>query len=221
MAGKLSKLRILPFPTLSFRVPLGLFEAYFNPESYSVSYDLAYCNAEALGGVESTQRFIRVPPKTYSFDLLIDGTGASGPSVDVPVEVAKFLTTTYQYLGETHRPPYVILFWGTMVAKCVLQSVNISYTLFSPEGIPLRAKLSTTFSTVEQKALTDAKKANKSPDLTHTRVVRQGDTLPLLCKEIYGDESHYLKVARVNNLVNYRKLRVGQEVFFPPIEEEN
>lgn len=221
MAGKLSKLRIFSFHDLSFTAVVGTYEAYYNPETYSVTYDLDYCNAEGFASIDSSQRFIRVPPKTYSFDLMIDGTGASGRKVDVPVEVAKFLATTYRFVGTSHRPPFLILSWGTMVEKCVLKSVNVSYTLFSPEGIPLRAKLTTSFESAAAKELIDAIARLSSPDLTHTRIVRQGDTLPLLCKEIYGDESHYLKVARVNNLVNYRNLQVGRELFFPPLNEEN
>jgi nucleoid-associated protein YgaU len=65
-----------------------------------------------------------------------------------------------------------------------------------------------------------AAKANvQSPDLTHVRVVEEGDTLPLMAKRIYGDSKYYLEVARVNRITSFRKLKTGQRIFFPPIQK--
>lgn len=36
---------------------------------------------------------------------------------------------------------------------------------------------------------------------------------------IYGDSKYYLEVARVNEITSFRKLEVGKEIFFPPIEK--
>ncbi|PON10328.1 hypothetical protein C2W62_50650, partial [Candidatus Entotheonella serta] len=62
------------------------------------------------------------------------------------------------------------------------------------------------------------KEGKSSPDLSHTRLVKRGDTLPLLTKEIYGTSSHYLRVAQVNGLDDFRNLTPGQTLFFPPLE---
>ena len=47
---------------------------------------------------------------------------------------------------------------------------------------------------------------------------KAGDTLPLLCREIYGSASCYLRVAQVNALDDFRNLTVGQELIFPPFD---
>ena len=47
-------------------------------------------------------------------------------------------------------------------------------------------------------------------------MVVDGDTLPLLCREIYGSASYYLRVAQVNRLDDFRNLTAGQELIFPP-----
>jgi len=57
-----------------------------------------------------------------------------------------------------------------------------------------------------------------SPDLTHVRVVKSGDTLPLLCKEIYGSSQYYLRVAAHNGLDDFRNLLPGQTLSFPPLD---
>ena len=65
-----------------------------------------------------------------------------------------------------------------------------------------------------------AKENNKSPDLTHFRIVKAGDTLPLMTYAIYGDSKYYLEVAKANNLINFRKLDAGQRIFFPPLQKQ-
>ena len=58
----------------------------------------------------------------------------------------------------------------------------------------------------------------QSQTLEDETVVVAGDTLPLLCREIYGSPSHYLRVAQVNGLDDFRDLTAGQALIFPPFE---
>ena len=63
-----------------------------------------------------------------------------------------------------------------------------------------------------------AKAQDHSADLTHRRVFKAGDTLPGLCREVYGDPRLYLKVAAANGLDDVRGVKPGTAVFFPPLE---
>jgi nucleoid-associated protein YgaU len=53
--------------------------------------------------------------------------------------------------------------------------------------------------------------------MTHRRTVVAGDTLPLMCFQIYQDSTRYLDVARHNKLNDFRNLEPGQQIFFPPL----
>jgi nucleoid-associated protein YgaU len=59
-----------------------------------------------------------------------------------------------------------------------------------------------------------------SPDLTHRVTVAQGDILPLMTYEVYDDQNYYLQVAKVNKLKNFRKLKAGTTLVFPPIADK-
>jgi nucleoid-associated protein YgaU len=48
--------------------------------------------------------------------------------------------------------------------------------------------------------------------------VKEGDTLPMLAYEVYGDSAYYLELARVNGLDDFRNLKAGDRIFFPPVE---
>lgn len=247
---------------------IGTFEAFYNPSTLSVKYGLKYDNQDGTATASTTptpKPSKGYAPTTFTFDLLIDGTGASVPTgyynnglkmqppppptqaveaessqssplsgggqesqdevQDTRISVAKiienFLYLTYLPKRSTHRPGYLSLSWGdTLNAKCVLNDATVAYELFSPSGDPLRAKIQCSFTEYEYKEAADAKSTVESPDLTHSRTVQQGDTLPLMCERIYGDSKLYLQVARFNKLANYRRLVPGQKIYFPPLVGE-
>ena len=53
---------------------------------------------------------------------------------------------------------------------------------------------------------------------SHRVLVKEGDTLPLLCHEIYGDAWYGPQVARFNHLADFRRLVPGTQLHFPPLE---
>jgi nucleoid-associated protein YgaU len=66
-----------------------------------------------------------------------------------------------------------------------------------------------------------ATERRESPDLTHLRVIRDGEKLQDHVVSIYGDAGLYLEVARVNRLVNFRRLTTGQTLVFPPVNKSD
>jgi nucleoid-associated protein YgaU len=77
-----------------------------------------------------------------------------------------------------------------------------------------------TFKEFKEEDLRVAEENNASPDLTHVRVVKDGDSLPLMCYRIYGDARYYMDVARTNGLVNFRSLTPGTKLVFPPFDKQ-
>ena len=90
--------------------------------------------------------------------------------------------------------------------------------MFSNDGKLLRAKLSCTFLQFLSGSDIGAIKNNSSPDLTHLKVTKWGDTLPLMCDDVYGDPKYYMQVAKVNDLVSIYQLEHGRQLVFPPLE---
>jgi len=58
-----------------------------------------------------------------------------------------------------------------------------------------------------------------SPDLTHVRIAKAGDTLAALCTEIYNNPHYASRVARANGLDGFRQLAPGTRVVLPPLEK--
>ncbi len=190
-----------------------------NPASYTHNHQIKYDNSTAQGSPGTTLKFKGIPPETISFDIYFDATGAvDGNSVEVKTQLDEFKEVCFDYNGTIHEPNYLVISWGSLVFKCKLTSLDVNYTLFKPDGTPLRAKAGVKFEEALDSSVIAAEAGSESPDLTHHVLVREGDTLPLLCKKAYGDPSYYMEVARYNKLVNFRNLVPGTELYLPPIK---
>ena len=217
--GKLEKLVIKAYtkPDYSDR-PVDEFQVYFNPEEYAQVYDIEYDDKSGDGTTGSPMVFKRIKPQEYSLKFMIDGTGTGGEKINVPDMIRKFFSVM-GYDGKIHRPRYLQVLWGTLRSYCILLKADITYKLFKPDGTPLRAVINATFKENIDDRTRVAKANDTSPDLTHVRVVKAGDTLPIMAYEIYGDLSRYIEVARVNGLDNFMQLRPGERILFPPVEK--
>ncbi len=224
---KLEKLKIKAYKarTRSTADQVGTFEAMFNPESFKQKYEILYGKHQGFNATNKKVNYSRSKPRELSLKLLLDGTGVEelgfkklGPRQTVAERVKRFLDLTFRMNGEIHEPNYLVVEWGELIFSCRLGSVDITYTSFDRDGKALRAELDV--SLVSDKAAEKrVREENKSsPDLTHARTVRAGDTLPLLTKAVYGSSIHYLRVASFNNLDDFRNLTPGREIFFPPLE---
>jgi hypothetical protein len=199
--------------------PVGRFEAYVNPNEITLAYEMEYDSAQGAGTTNSRMNFKKVKPGDLSLTFFLDGTGANGRPADVQEMVEGFQTVT-GYNGNIHRPNYLKVMWGKLqVKRCVLKSASIAYKLFKPSGIPLRAVITAAFTDNSDDQTRVALAQDQSPDLTHVRLVKAGDTLPGFCEQIYGDPRLYLKVAAANGLDDFRRLIPGTRIFFPPLEK--
>ncbi len=212
-------------PNFSSKVTGGTnpFTVWINPASYSYSRQISYEDGQGQGSPGPSPQYNRVLDEEVSFDLLFDATGVIPPLAGqsyangVSDVLNQFLTLTATVNGTIHKPNYLVLGWAQLQFQCVLSSVRIDYTLFMPDGTPLRAKVSATFKSFTNET-TLAKQANpNSPDMTHLVTVCAGDTLPTLCQRVYGDCRYYMEVARCNGLLSFRTLKPGTQLLFPPL----
>ncbi len=218
--GTLEKLKIQAFDKPDYSgTHIGEFVSFVNPNEILLAYEMEYDSAQGSGTTNSRMNFKKVKPGDLSLTFFIDGTGAGGGVVDVQQKIEQFQKVT-GYNGDIHRPNFLKVVWGTLqVKRCILKSASITYKMFKPDGIPLRAIITATFTDNSDDQSRVAIAQDHSPDLTHIRMVKAGSTLPGMCYEIYGDPGYYLDVARANRIDDFRRLKTGSKIFFPPIEK--
>ncbi|MBB5636869.1 LysM repeat protein [Pedobacter cryoconitis] len=200
----------------------GTINAFINPESYAVTNSNNFSSFNIKGDSEQTFFFNNTGGSVLKIDkLLVDGTKIvqSAGFKDVDAYLKDLSKLVYEYNGEIHMPPYVKVTWGNFVFKGVCTSYNVKYTLFKPDGTCLRAEVSMEFKASVDPQTKVNKAANSSPDLTHARTVKAGDTLPLMTYRIYGTSAYYMEVARINNLSNINAIKPGDQIYFPPLKK--
>ncbi|MGQ8364222.1 peptidoglycan-binding protein [Glaciecola sp. 1036] len=220
MKGELEKLKIQAFAEADYSGDkLSEFSAFVNPNELTLAYEMEYDSAQGSGTTNSRMDFKQIKPGDLNVTLFLDGTGASGEKIDVQTQIEAFQSTT-GYNGDIHRPNYLIVAWGSLtVRRCILKSASIAYKLFKRSGEPLRAVISATFTDNSDDQTRVALAQDQSPDLTHSRVFKAGDSLPNLCHEIYGNAALYTQVAKLNALHQFRNISPGTRLLFPPLEK--
>ncbi|MAW95185.1 MULTISPECIES: LysM peptidoglycan-binding domain-containing protein [unclassified Leeuwenhoekiella] len=222
--GAHDKLKITAYkdPEFTDKVGDGQFTTLLNPEKYVLNYQIEYKEEQASGSSSTAPVFDKITPKELDLEFLFDRTGIiahddQGSEQGIIEDIKLFKKVVFDYAGEEHKPYYLEIRWGNLIFKCVMLNMSIEFKLFSPDGTPLRAVIKAKFKETVDEELRLAQENSSSPDLTHMRTVADGDTLPLMTYRIYGDSKYYLEVARVNGITNFRKLKTGQQLFFPPL----
>ena len=249
--GALLKLIIIPFKTDGDTQEASVlnigkakadkpFIAQFNPESFTTNMEVDYKPLEEDGSDGGEAKFKKVNPRTFSFDLLFDGTGAVGlaptpasligalpipdlgplpdnDEIGVNRSIDQFKKLV-DYKGDTHRPRFFIITWGKFFERCVLKNYSINYKLFSPVGVPLRAVISTSWQEYKAESLKQILNNLRSPDVTHQHTIKESEHLSLVSYGVYDDPKYYYEVGEKNGLDNLRKLKPGNNLQLFPLK---
>jgi len=220
-SGELQKLTIY-YQQGTSPVP-GQIEALFNPSEISVTRSVWWDRLNAVGQGGGTpavvQEFRSVAADTITIDLFFDtyerpaaGLGAA----DVRRHTGR-IAGLADVTPQLHRPPVCSLRWGLFdIFTGVLTSLSQRFTLFLPNGTPVRATLTCEFTQVTSWAHARAGEL-QSADVIKTRLVRRYDTLQSLAADEYGDPALWRPIAEANGIVRPRDLQPGTVLTIPRI----
>lgn len=235
MSDELAKMKIVAFedPKYEKEIDDGEYEVQVNPEGYKFNYKLDYGENQAPGTSSVQSKFNKIKPEKLEFEFVFDKTGAlpktfkgtsdseiaKERSEGIIPDLEHFKNVVIGYKGDLHKPPYLMLSWGTLLFKGVILEMSIDFKMFRADGTPLRAVAKAKFEGFVEDELRVKKENDQSPDITHLRTVNDGDSLHLMSHRIYRDPAYYIKVAQANKLINFRQLQAGQKIFFPPVKK--
>jgi hypothetical protein len=198
-------------------------EVQFNPTEYTLNKGAQIAEI-AIPGIDSPiLQFIRGQNEKLTLDLFFDTTGDRGMGANAR-DVRELTRSIYQLVKiqpKTHAPPRLTFSWGQGLSfKAIVESVQQKFTLFNPEGIPLRATLSVTFreyKTLEQQI---SEMNLQSSEHTKRREVQQGETLSAIAYQEYRDAQAWRHIANANPavVINPRRLIPGTVLEIPPLD---
>lgn len=200
-------------------------KCWFNPTQYSISKQNNWTVNQPAAGHRGPPKaqFGGGQPKELSLDLLFD---ASDTTKDVRKEVIDDLFDMMEpnpslasgQSKRSARPPTVTFTWGEVILKAVVKQLSVQYTLFHPDGKPIRAAVHLALMEVPEGGLTAGQNPTTRGEVTHAHVVRDGDTLQSIAFTAYRDATRWRAIAEANGIDDPLDLRRGQTLAIPRLE---
>jgi len=199
----------------------------FNPKELSIEKSNQYAEVNIPGLPAPIFQFIRGNARSVSMDLFFD-TYEEGKDVRMHTDQitgwdagSMFSKLPNEKKGlmdidsDLHAPPVCIFVWGTFLFQCIIERVSKRFTMFLPEGIPVRATLNMTLKEYREVDIQVKEIDFHSADITKRWVVKEGDSLWSISAKEYGDPADWRLIAEANKIDNPRILNPGQELVIP------
>jgi hypothetical protein len=198
-------------------------EVQYNPTQISRSKTVQIAEIAIPGLDAPIQQFIRGQTEKLTLELLFDtassGMGEGATSVRTLTDPVAALV---RIQPKTHAPPRVQITWGTarsgLSFPAIAETVDIKYTLFSPDGTPLRATATVTFRGYRTLHEQLAELKLESADHTKRRAVKQGETLSRIAGDELGDPGLWRLLADANPGVDPVDPPPGKQLEIPPVD---
>lgn len=241
--GGLEKL-VIRYETRHTGVCDGKIKALFNPNEFTISRAVNWKSKPVASvgsrSVYARQEFLRSAPKTLSITLFFDTYEAQDSGLALGQAAKNSLIPTNPFTAspgatdvrgytdqivaltdintELHRPPWCRLEWGKVeLFTGVLTSLTEKYTMFMPDGRPVRATLECSFVQFVTNSFAAKRGELHSADVPKTRQVRRHETLQSIAAEEYDDPALWRHIAQANGIVNPRALSSGTVLIIPAL----
>ena len=186
----------------------------FNPTSYRLQKANTFSEIEIPGLETPPIQYIRGGSETLSFDALFD---TSDSQKNVREEYVDKIANLMRINSELHAPPIVQFVWETELFRGVVSDMSVSYVLFTPQGVPMRAEATLTLTAYRPVEVQIAERPRNSPDVEKSVTLRRGDRLDQIAAGIYQDSARWRDIARRNGIRDPRRLDPGQLLLVPRI----
>jgi nucleoid-associated protein YgaU len=197
-------------------------KCWFNPTQYSITKTNTWTVRAAAGKGKPKAQFGGAAPKELSLDLMFD---ASDSTKDVRKEVVEKLFEMMEakeslasgQSKKSARPPTVTFTWGEVVLKAVVKSLNVQYTLFHPDGKPIRAAVKVNLMEIPPGGLGGQNPTTRG-EVLRAHVIRDGDTLQSIAYTAYQDATRWRVIAEANGIDDPLSLERGRALAIPRLE---
>ena len=189
----------------------------FNPTEYSLELSNRYQKSGPPGLSSPVIQFVNGEADQLSMDLYFDTytDGGGAPVTEATAPIATLLEID----ADLHAPPRILFQWGELSFKAVIERLGQRFTMFRPDGIPVRATLNVSFTRYRTLAEQLAQPRRNSADKTKRRVMSADDSIWLLAHREYREVRFWREIARRNRIEDPRAIAAGDVLVVPAIDD--
>jgi hypothetical protein len=198
---------------------------WFNPSDYSISKSNAWTIKPIVGSSLPTPQFSGGHARELTLNLLFhaDPDGDVSTVTDALFAMMEVDASLQGGRRNQARPPTLTFTWGTFTSfKAVCSRLDVQFTLFRPDGTPIRASAAMSLIQVEKDSRTGhgtpAPSQNPTTRATHrhrVHTVRAGDSLQSIAYEHYRDATRWREIAEANGIDDPMHLGSGVALTVP------
>ncbi|MEB3260931.1 MAG: peptidoglycan-binding protein [Cyanobacteriota bacterium] len=185
----------------------------FNPSELAVDAGSHYASMPVPGLSMPILQYIRGEAEVLNLELFLDRTD-QGRDVQTDIDELLRLVTID---SELHAPPVVDFAWSRFRFTGVVTSLRRRMTLFAEDGRPLRARLNLSLRSYKSAEVQLRELKLSSPDRSHARVLREGETLAHVAYDVYGDPRLWRPIAEANGIRRPRFIPPGTPLWIPAL----
>jgi LysM repeat protein len=189
------------------------FSVMFNPEEYTLNKDNNFASQAVPGLSGPLLQFVHGNMRTLEMELFFD-------TFETQTDVRTQTNQIVQLLdinSDLHAPPILRVAWASLQFRCVLARASQKFILFLPDGTPVRARLTVSFSEYIDPNQESKQVNRQTANFTKIHVVQQGETLSDIAGHLYKNPQLWRPIAIVNDTENPRALQTGQQLQIPPL----
>jgi hypothetical protein len=202
----------------------------YAPSTYSIAKKVEWKDMKAKGNTQAVPQW-QSGSRSFSLSVVYDTYEQPDDQKDV-----RKLTKQLAQLAEPaerqkggRMPPICTVTWGSTAPADapysglpflgVVDSFTQKFTLFAPDGTPVRAAVDISFKEVKSPKRQEQENPSGRHSPLPARVwqVKAGDTLWSIAFSVYGDTARWRTIAQANGLVNPRPLESGTNLLIPTV----
>jgi hypothetical protein len=197
----------------------------FNPKEVTIQKTAKWERKTAKGAKKAgPPEFSGSEPCKLTMEMFFDSSGKHDGSVVEAVEklFSCCVPTDESMNSKKPTPPLVVLHWGKVASfPAFVTSVSAKYTLFSPDGIPIRALCSVAMEEMPNEPWRqNPTSGSEAVRRSHTMI--EGDSLASVAYAEYGDPSMWRAIAAYNGIddpIRFSAMGAGATLVLPAPEE--
>jgi hypothetical protein len=202
----------------------------FNPEEYTLNKDNNYAQTSIPGLSAPLIQFVCGNMQTLEMELFLDtyeerrhGSRIVNRAHEDVRNLTSKITKLMDIDPETHAPPVLLFTWGhgngerQLSFTCVLARVSQRFTMFMPDGTPVRATLQVTFNEFRNAEMEAKEIKRETSNFSKMYVVTEGETLSAVAWRVYGDPGQWRPIAIRNGIDDPRELPTGTRLVVPQL----
>jgi hypothetical protein len=194
----------------------------FNPKEYTVKKSSQWKSTPSKGAKSAPKaEFVGTNPRTLDMELFFESWESTSGNIGQDLDTLFGWTNpTEDSLRQSKPQPPIVLFrWGsTSSFEAYVKTVTAKYTMFRPDGTPVRSTVTVGFEETPESANKQNPTSGGVPGRrTYTLVA--GDSLHSIAYREYADATLWRAIAHANFVDDPLRVAPGTQLLIPPLRE--